>query len=351
MASVTLLAEPPAAEAEEVWTQLKPVNREFVVKQISKHTWDFAVDISRFSLSSLQNTSANDLLIQEAMSEFGTTVLQVKDQILAALNSSSKEYGQVILEDLNRQLSIVHQRLEAITRESATLNPALKESLASLNGTASAIGSLLTSLKLPSVKGELGETCVLDGMRAAFLGISSVSIEPLGGAGDTDMIIHFEQNSMEIAKVLVESKNRIAWSNSFLAQLQRDMDEKKANFGILVTAALPKDAKTRGYTVADKSGIIIIATPELAPTVALVLYELIRSLDRLSNRGQALQTLLQSRELVDCLANNLFLVEPLRGIARIVDKARADVNSAVSSIVDAIQRNNTKLAEYLSECK
>lgn len=347
---MTILTELPAAETKEVWSQLKPVNREFVEKQISKHTWDFAVDVSRFSLSNLQNTSANDLLIQQAMSEFGASVFQVRDQILAALNSSSKEYGQVILEDLNRQLNIVHQRLETITRENATLNPALKESLASLNGTASAIGSLLTSLRLPSIKGELGETNVLDSMRAAFLGIPSVSIEPLGGAGNTDMIIRFEQNNMEIAKVLVESKNRVAWSNSFLTQLQRDMDEGEANFGILVTAALPKDAKTRGYTISEKSGIIIIATPELAPTVALVLYELIRSLDRLSNRGQALRTLLQSRELVDCLTNNLFLVEPLRGVAKIVDKARADVNSAVSSIMEVIQRNNTKLAEYLSQC-
>jgi len=348
VASLTILTEPPAAETKEVWSQLKSVNREFVLKQISKHTWDFAVDVSRFSLSSLQNTSANDLLIQQAMSEFGTSVLQVRDQILTALSSSSKEYGQIVLEDLNRQLNIVHQRLEVITRENAALNPALKESLASLNATASTVGSLLVSLKLPGVKGDLGETNVLDGVKAAFLGIPSVSIEPLGGAGDTDAILRIEQKGIEIAKVLMESKNRASWSNTFLTQLQRDMEEWKATFGILVSATLPKDARTRGYAIAEQTGIIVIVSPELAPAVALILYELIRSLDGLAAKGRTLQEFLRSRDLIECLNSNLSLVEPLEAIIKIVDKAHSDITTRLNAIVDSIQGNNIKLAETLS---
>jgi hypothetical protein len=349
MASVTLLTDPSAGEAQEVWNQLKPVNREFVVKQISKHTWDFAVDISRFSLSNLQNTSANDLLIQQAMSEFGSSVLQVRDQILSALSSSSKEYGQVILEDLNRQLNLVHQRLEAITRENASMNPTIKESLASLNATASAVGSLLTSLKLPSVKGELGEINVIDNIRSGFLAIPSVNIEQFGGSGETDAIIHFDLDGLELVRVLIECKNRTAWSSSFLTQLEQDMLEQRAEFGILVTTVLPRDAKSRGFAISEKTGMIIITTAELAPAIALILYELVRTLDKLSNKAQTFQALLRSRELVECVTNNLSLIQPLQNIIKSIDKAHVEVTATVNRIIDEIRRNNAKLAENLPQ--
>lgn len=345
---MTTLTELPTAETMEVWSQLKPMNREFVLKQISKHTWDFAVDISRFSLSSLQGTSANDLLIQEAMSEFSTAVLQVRDQILAALSSNSKEYGQTILEDLNRQLNIVHQRLEAITRENASMNPTIKESLASLNATASAVGSLLTSLRLPSVKGEIGEINVVDNIRSGFLAIPNVSVEPFGGSGETDAAIHFNLDGLELAKVLVECKNRTAWSNAFVTQLEQDMLEERAEFGILVTTTLPRDAKSRGFAISERTGIIIITTCELAPAIALILYELVRSLEKLSNKAQTFRALLRSRELVECVTNNLSLVQPLQNIIKTVDKAHFDVTNTANRIIDVIQRNNAKLTEYFS---
>jgi len=348
MASLTVLTELPAPETQEVWSQLKPVNREFVEKQIQRRTWDFAVDIARFSVATLQSTSANELMMQEALQDFNGTALRIRDQLLEAFDSTHKQYGQNILEDLNRHLGMVHQRLEVITRESGALNPAMKESLASMNSAASAIASLLASLKIPSIKGDIGETNVLDSMRGAFLGIPNVSIEPLGGSGDTDIIIRFDQSGIEIAKVLVESKNRATWSNSFLAQLEHDMSERKANFGILVTTALPKDAKSRGYSISEKGGIVIITMPDLAPTIMLVLYEILNSLDKLSMRGQTLRALLESRELVECLTSNLSLVEPLRGIIRIVDKARSEVIESINRIIDSIQRNNSKLADTLA---
>jgi hypothetical protein len=345
MASLTVLTELPAPETQEVWSQLKPVNREFVEKQIQRRTWDFAVDVARFSVATLQSTSANDLMMQEALQDFNATALRIRDQLLEAFDSSHKQYGQNILEDLNRHLGIVHQRLEVITRENGALNPAVRESLASMNSATSAIGSLLASLKIPSIKGDIGETNVLDSMRAAFLGIPSVSIEPLGGSGNTDIIIHFDQNGIEIGKVLVESKNRETWSNSFLAQLERDMGAQGALFGILATTALPKDAKSRGYTIADRNRTIIITTPDLASAVVLIIYDLVQSLERLTGNGQTLQALLRSRELHQCLMSNLSLVDPLKNVIRIMDKAHADMTSSINSIIEAIQRNNSRLAE------
>lgn len=333
----------------EIWSQLKNENRDFALKQIQRGAWDFAVDLARFSLSTIEKTTASDLVLQEALQRFSATSMDIRDQLLDAFSNNSKQCGQGILEDLNRHLNLVHTRLQDITRESASLNPAIKESIASVNASASALNALMASLRLPGIKGDLGEVNIIDTVRSAFLAIPNVTIDQLGGSGETDAIIHFGLTGIELARVLVECKNRSTWSNSFIAQLERDMLEQRAEFGILVTAVLPKDAKSRGFTISEKSGIIIIATPELAPAIALILYELVRSLDKLSDKAQTLKALLRSRELVECVTNNLSLVQPLQNIIRTMDKAHVDVTTTANTIIDAIQRNNAKLAECLPQ--
>ena len=342
MVSPTLTMPPT-----EMWGQLKNENRDFALKQIKRGAWDFAVDLARFSLGNIENTSTNDLMIQQALQQFSTTAIGIRDQLLGAFSENTYQYRQTILEDLNRHLGLVHKRLEDITRDNASLNPAVKESLASVNASTSALTALMASLRLPGVKGELAEVAVLDSIRSAFLVIQNVTIEQLGNSGDPDAIIHFDVGGVELAKVLIECKNRSTWSNSFLVQLERDMTERRAQFGILVTAVLPKEGKSRGYAVTENAGIVVITAPELAPAITLILYELVRSLDRLSGKAQTLQALLRSRELIECVTNNLSLVQPLQNIIKTMDKAHVDVTTTAKSIIDAIQRNNAKLTECL----
>jgi hypothetical protein len=178
--------------------------------------------------------------------------------------------------------------------------------------------------------------------------VPNITIEPLGGSGDTDIVVHVNSNGLEIAKVLLENKNRSSWSNAFLAQLEHDMAKTGAHFGILVTTALPKNAKSRGYALTEKNGIIVITAPELAGAVALVLYDILLSLERLSAKSRMLHEVLQSKELVECLASNLSLVEPLRDVIKITDKAHTDVTSGITRIIDAIEQNNSRLLESLS---
>ena len=335
----------------EIMQQLKPINQEFVLTQIKKGAWDFTVDIARFSLSNLESTSTEDLLMREALGEFNSTVMQIRDQLLEGFRSNTKQFGQDILGDLNRHLALVHQRLESINSENAALRPSLKESVASLNGSAAALSALVASLKLPTTKGQLGEISIIENLRSAFLGIPSVTIEPLGGPGEIDVLLHFNTNGLEFSNVLIENKNQSTWTNAFLTQLERDMSLRHAQFGILISATLPKDAKSIGYTVTDQHGIIVITSPELAPSVALLLYELIRSLDKLYKKTDTLNALLRSRELAQCLTSNLSLVEPLRAIIKVIDKAHVEVSAKVNVIIEAIQQNNANLIENLSRDK
>ncbi len=338
---------PPTAPPE-IWTKLKQTNREFVLRQLAKDIWDFTVDAARLSLAGLQNTATNDLIVQDALQQFNQTTLQIKDQILTALNYSTKEYGQRLLDDVNRNLDLLQKRLEGLANDNRDLHPALKETLATLSGSASAVTALLASLRIPTSKGEMGEVNVLNELKMSFLGITTVSIESMGGSGETDAIVRFDLNGVDLVKVLVEVKDRTAWSNSFLSQLSNDMKEQQANFGILVTSALPKSAKARGYSVADKDGIIIITTPQLAPATALLIYDLIIALDRFTEKGKTFNSLLNSRELFDCLNSNLSLVEPLRQVLKVIDKAHSEISSRVNDIIKAIQQNNSQLAQHLS---
>ncbi|MGA3297300.1 MAG: DUF2130 domain-containing protein [Candidatus Bathyarchaeia archaeon] len=344
---MTMISPTLAMPPTEMWSQLKSENRGFALKQIKRGAWDFAVDLARFSLGNIENTSSNDLMIQQALQQFSTTAIGIKDQLLGAFSENTYQYRQTILEDLNRHLSLVHKRLEDITRENANLNPAVKESLASVNASTSALTALMASLRLPGVKGEVAEIAVLDSIRSAFLAIPNVTIEQLGNSGAPDGIIHLDVGGVELAKVLIECKNRSTWSNSFLVQLERDMKERRAQFGILVTTVLPKEGKSRGYAVTENAGIIIITAPELAPAITLVLYELVRSLDRLSTKAQTLQVLLRSRELAECVTSNLSLIQSLQTIIKTMDKAHSDVTTTVTNIMEAIERNNAKLAESL----
>ncbi len=339
---------PMQSAPPEIWIKLKQVNQQFVLTEIAKDTWDFAVDVARVSMASLQNTATNDLIIQEALQQFNNATLQIKEQILTALDYNTKEYGQKLLDDVNRNLSFLQKHLEGIADDNKALHPALKETLATVSSSASAVTALLTSLRMPHLKGETSEVNVFDELKTAFLAITSVSIEPLGGSGETDGIIRFNLDGVELTKVVVEVKDRSAWSNLFISQLSHDMREHEAQFGILVTSALPKSAKARGYSISENDGIIVITTPQLAPATALIVYDLIVALNRFTEKGKTLTSLLNSRELFDCLNSNLSLVEPLRQVLKVIDKAHNEITSRVNDIIKAIQTNNSQLAQHLS---
>lgn len=77
-------------------------------------------------------------------------------------------------------------------------------------------------------------------------------IEPFGKGGD---ILHTVRDcNKPIGAILYECKKTEKWSNSFLKQVKRDMVARKADYGVVVTFALPKTA--RGFLV--RSGITFV---------------------------------------------------------------------------------------------
>src|SRR5947207_8074806 len=99
---------------------------------------------------------------------------------------------------------------------------------ASVKEAASALQNYVLTLKLPGVKGDEGERNVLQDLQDAYLGQSSIVIEPRGGADATDALVKFQYGGVEIGRSLIEVKSRKTWSNDFLDQSRADMKRYNA---------------------------------------------------------------------------------------------------------------------------
>lgn len=77
-------------------------------------------------------------------------------------------------------------------------------------------------------------------------------VQPFGKGGD---ILHtVRANGGAVGAILYECKKTDKWSNGFLMQVKRDMAARRANYGVVVTFALPKSA--RGFLV--RSGVSFV---------------------------------------------------------------------------------------------
>ena len=61
------------------------------------------------------------------------------------------------------------------------------------------------------------------------------------GAPGADWLQEVIEKGEAICRILYESKSTKGWSNEWLGKLQKDMQESKANIGIIFSRALPKN--------------------------------------------------------------------------------------------------------------
>lgn len=77
-------------------------------------------------------------------------------------------------------------------------------------------------------------------------------IQPYGKCGDILQTVR--ETGKDIGGILYECKKTEKWQNSFLVQVKRDMASRGANYGVVVTFALPKSQ--RGFMV--RSGVCFV---------------------------------------------------------------------------------------------
>jgi hypothetical protein len=207
----------------------------------------------------------------------------------------------------------------------------------------------LQTFKVSSVSGEKGELELLTMINEAFLTNKNVVVKPLGGPDATDVMVKFCCKDLEIREVLIESKATQTWSNDYLEQVKADMKRYGVATAILAVKKTPRGARVRGYTIDDTLGIVVITTPEMAVSTLAMFYDIYLANYRLGRKTVNLQTIMDDKDILCHIQDNMECLNDCKKINDCVDKAHRDVHTHVSAIMNRLKDNNEKIALILSK--
>ncbi len=267
------------------------------------------------------------------------------EQIQRELKEDTKKFLKEIVEEQLGKVELLLKQGKTIEE----IDKELKKTIGDLKGAKGGIDALLEYLKITHGIGERAEQELLSMINEAFLTNKNVSIEPLGGANATDIIVKFSYQDLEIGRVLIESKASESWSNSFLDQVKRDMERYGIATAILSVKKTPRGAKVKGYMIDDSLGIIIITTPEMAVSTLAMFYDLYVKNYRLGKKTIDLHAIIDNKDIRYHINDNLKCLNDCKKINDCIDKSQRDIHTYVSCIMNRLKTNNEKVALILSK--
>lgn len=289
--------------------------------------------------------------VQQAVKSIGVELSGLEERIERRLSERFDDLKGENEGSLGRVIEIVKQQFELILREIQILaeqGKSVAEVEARIKEASASLQTYLTAIRLPSVRGEEGETNILRDLEDAFLGQSAVRVEPLGGSDATDAIIKFYHTDVEIGRCLVEVKSRKTWSKDFLGQAKEDMKRYNAAFSVIAVEKLPKSAKARGFHIDTGFGVVVTTGPELvAPTITMF-YEIHAASYRLQKHALDFGSLASDRDLVYYVEDNMKILDDCKKISDATDDAARIIKDHVVSIGTRLQENNRKIAKIVS---
>jgi hypothetical protein len=291
-------------------------------------------------------------VVQEAVREIGSDLNDFREQVhrmvvdeFNDLKGANENSIRQIVDFLKAQVEMMLREIKSLVEQGksvADIESRVREATATLQ-------SYLTSIRLPSVKGEEGEANVVRDLQDAFLGSSCVRIEPIGGADATDAVVKFCNGDIEIGRSLVEVKSRKTWSSDFLIQVRDDMKRYNAALSLLAMDKLPKTAKARGFHVDIGKGIIITAPPELVVPTVTMFYEICSASDTLQGRTLDFRSVLDDEDLAYYVNDNMKILDDCKKISDIAEHSATKIKEHIANINSRLQENNRKVAKLLSK--
>jgi len=271
------------------------------------------------------------------------------EQIQKELKEDTKKFIKEIVEE---QVQGLVGKVELLLKQGKNIEEIekeLKRTIGDLEGAKGGIDTILKHLKITHGIGERAEQELLSMINEAFLANRNVSIQPLGGANATDVIVKFSYQDLEIGRVLIESKASETWSNAFLEQTKKDMKRYGIATAILSVKKTPRGAKVKGYMVDETLGIIIITTPELAVSTLAMFYDIYVENYRLRKKTIDLQAIMDNKDILYHINDNLECLADCKKINDCIDKSQRDIHKHVSKIMNRLKDNNEKIAMILSK--
>jgi translation initiation factor 2 beta subunit (eIF-2beta)/eIF-5 len=271
------------------------------------------------------------------------------EEIQKELKEDTKSFVKEIVQE---QVKTLVEKVELLLKQGKTVDEIEKELKAALSGLENAqsgLNTLLQTFKVSSVKGEKGELELLTMINEAFLTDKNVLVKPLGGPDATDVMVKFCCQDLEIGEVLIESKAAQTWSNDYLEQVKADMKRYGVATAILAVQKTPRGAKVRGYTIDETLGIVVITTPEMAVSTLAMFYDMYLANYRLGRKTMNLQTIMDDKDILCHIQDNMECLNDCKKINDCVDKAHRDIHVHVSTIMNRLKENNEKIALILSK--
>ncbi len=114
--------------------------------------------------------------------------------------------------------------------------------------------------------GDGGEIDVFEALREAFDGNSGKTTRIPKGQAGADLLHEVFHKGQPCGRIIVDSKNRQAWQNTFLTKLRQDQIEAEAEHAILATTVFPAGKRE----LCIESGIIVISPARVVHMVQLL---------------------------------------------------------------------------------
>ena len=163
-------------------------------------------------------------------------------------------------------------------------------------------------------KGEILEDTLEDFLHEWFDETGDLITDVSKGKKGGDVIHEVLHNSIAIGKIKIEAKNTKTWSNKWLNDLRDNMIRYKADFGLLITKALPKDFSAPCMPVMNDK-IFIIHYKSLEAIKSLITG--IRLAFEEAHKQKTKNSLTESehRQVLDWLFSNNLKTDVLKHIA------------------------------------
>jgi len=292
--------------------------------------------------------------VQHATKEIGLELTGVREELeqrlaqkFDELRGENERFTQLLQDGMIKQVESVIKEIKLMSDQGKSIS----EIEGRIREATGALQTFLTAMRLPGVKGEEGEVNVLRGLQDAFLGQSSVKIEPIGGADATDAVMRFFQDGIEVGRSLIEVKSRKTWNSEYIDQIRDDMRRYNTALAVLAVDKLPKTAKGRGFHVDTEVGVVIISPPELVVPTVTMFYEINATSYRLRKRTLDLESIAGDRDLMYYINDNMRILDDCKKISDVADDSARRIKEQAASISSRLQTNNRKIAEILAKLK
>lgn len=253
-----------------------------------------------------------------------------------------EDIRKTIEEHLNKQRTVTQSELlnfsEALNKIATGLTDRFSHTLSQIqtgfDTTLTKVTETLTKREVaPWVKGKVGELTLLDELEEAC---TEDYIERLGGRGQPDIVAKPKYKGAEIGRtIIIEVKDVQNWSNKFIDQLQKYMDEYHTPFGIIATKDLPAESEVKGFSVSvDRYGIILVARYEFGALAYQILRKLLVALYLEGKETMDFQALFKDEEILE-------LLEEAKGYTKYIRSIRRNVRD--------IEKDLTKMQEELDK--